>query len=254
MLAARWLPPALCAILVVLITDLAPVCATDRSPLETREEWATKAEALVGELLAISHDIAKTEQEAKAITRRGDVTGKQQDMMVELVVLNLQSYGIHEKADGLLWKLWLTTGKAPAPKEENELLSANLSRNAREYQEYVNTHATTTEAELVRLGLTNAVDSLGSPLWYPTMKYLTAKTGMQFEWIISIHVSPPHYIIEAPLRPDSYQRLSSALSAWLDANKERMVWHPNARRYGPDNRKYVGVAELSRELRLATDE
>ncbi len=125
--------------------------------LSPSQEWAIKAHVLIDELLEISRDVAKTEQEANAITLRGERTGKLEEMMADLVLLTLQSWGIREKADGVLWKLWLTTGKVPTPQKKSESLSANLSRNVREFRAYVTTHATATEEELVRLGLTNAV-------------------------------------------------------------------------------------------------
>ena len=228
MLSVHMLPRTTFSILIVLAMRLAPALGADRFALETRQKWAINAQVLIDELLELSRDVAKTEQEANAITFRGERTGKHKEMMADLVRLTLQSWGIREKADGILWKLWLTTGKVPTPQKKSESLSTNLSRNAREFRVYVTTHATATEEELVRLGLRNGVGSFGSPLWYPTMQYLTEKANVEFECIIFIDVIPRRSIIAQPLNADSYNQLSSALAKWLDANEERMVWDPDA--------------------------
>ena len=252
MCSVRMLPRATFLILAVLAMDFAPACGTIPSTSDTPQEWFVKSQLLIDELLEISSDVAKTEQKAKGITLRGEATGDHEKMVADLVLLNLSSWDIGRKADGVLWRLWLTTGQIPTPKQENESLAANLLRNARKYREYISTHATATEEEIVRLGLTNAVDSFGSPLWYPTMKYLTEKTKVQFECIIFIDVIPSRSIIAESLPSDSYDQLSLALAEWLDANQERMVWDPDARRFRPRKGEYVGVPELSDALLTAS--
>jgi hypothetical protein len=252
MFSVRMLQRATFPILAVLAMDFASAWGTNPSTSETPQEWFVKSQLLIDELLQISSDVAKTEQKAKGITLRGDVTGEREKVVADLVLLNLSSWEIGRKADGVLWRLWLTTGKIPTPEQENESLAANLLQNAREYREYISKHATATEEEIVRLGLTNAVDSFGSPLWYPTMKYITEKTKVKFECIIFIDVIPSRSIIAESLPSDSYDQLSSALKKWLDANQQRMVWDPDASRFRPRKGGYVGVAELSDALLIAS--
>lgn len=234
--------------LIVLTMFYAPAYGADPSTMEARQKWAIQAQALIDELAKISAEVAKTELAANAISQRLEARGRQEEIKVDLVLLPLQSWEIHAKADRVLWKLWLTTGKVPTPQSTHEPLSANLSRNAREFREYVATHASATEEELARLGLTNAVGAFGSPLWYPTMQYLTKTANLEFECIIFIDVIPKRSIILQPLKSDAYKELSAALGKWLEANKDRMVWDQNARRFRPRNGEYVGVPELSDAL------
>ncbi|MHB0961400.1 MAG: hypothetical protein ACYC0X_34350 [Pirellulaceae bacterium] len=219
---------------------------------ETQQAWVPKAQTLITQLREMSHTSAKSEQEAKTISSKGEQSGKYEKMLADLVRLSRQRGDIPERADAILWRLWLTTGMAPVPRRQDESLSATLSRNASAYQRYIGQRAALTEEELGRQGLNNAVGSFGSPLWYTTMQYLTEKANVNFECHIFIDVFPRRSIIAQPLNSDSYNRLSSALAKWLDANEERMVWDQDASRFRPRKGGYVGVPELSEALLTAS--
>lgn len=242
--------PLVCALPAIFLVALAqsPALEAHDGTFETPSPWVSKSQSLIGQLFEVSRAMSTAEQEAKAIHAREGKSGDDKQGLIALIQLALEQRRIPERGDLLLWRLWLTTGMAPLQRMQNESFSAMLSRNATEFERYVKQHAHLSEEELGRLGLANAVRSLGSPLWYPTMKYLTEKIDVQFDCIISIHVFPAQLIIEQPLNSDSYARLSSALSAWLEANKERIVWDEKARRFRPRDREFVRVTELSRVL------
>jgi hypothetical protein len=225
--------------LSLLVVAAQPLfAASAEEPIQkSQHRWVSEAEELVGKLRDQARDIP--EMEKPDLADEQEVIRWLSSMLVGKQRINIVT------ADRILWQLWLTTGMPPLLRGPDESLPASLKRNASAYREYVAKHANLTEEELHRLGLTNAVDSFGSPLWYMTMEYLTKKASLKFECIVQIHVTPKRCLIEAPLTADSYTRLSAALSSWLKANEERMIWDSRVRRFHPRDGRYVGTGELS---------
>lgn len=144
-----------------------------------------------------------------------------------------------EKADRILWKLWLVTGMPPQIHDTNRDLRRFLEQNTSAYQQYVTEKANLTSEDIHRLGLTNSIASFGSPLWYMTLKYLKKNTGLVTEWHIEIFTTPKRFMVTEPLSKRSYRRLSAAMSRWLTANRERLVWNPKTQRFHAKDGEYI---------------
>lgn len=151
---------------------------------------------------------------------------------------------LQEKADRILLRLWLTTGMPPLVEEQGRLPLKLLKQNVFAYTQYVADNSNLTCEEIHRKGLQNAIDAIGSPLWYMTVKYLAATANVMPNWPIEIHTTPKRLLIAKSLSKEAYERLSHAFSDWLDANKKRMIWNAKGNRFCPQNGGYVGTEEL----------
>ena len=100
-----------------------------------------QAQALITQLLEMSEAFAKTEQKTNVILSKETLSGEYEEVIVGLARVSIQQGDIPRKADAIVWRLWLTTGMAPLQKRQGEPLSAVWSRNAAEYQRYVQQHA-----------------------------------------------------------------------------------------------------------------
>jgi hypothetical protein len=160
-----------------------------------------------------------------------------------------------ENPDRTLWKLWLLTGMPPLAELPEETIHDSLQRNVLGYREYVAMHATLSEEALHRVGLTNSVGSIGSPLWYMTLEYLATRANLTHDWIIDVRTTPSSVLTRCPLDKAAYAHLSAALSRWMRVNEGQMVWSPHGRRFYPSGGEYretVGLLKtIVKELETA---
>ncbi|GAG25382.1 unnamed protein product, partial [marine sediment metagenome] len=155
--------------------------------------WVFKAKKLIGEL----SDLAQVTLEVQQSRSFAKLSHAERiEAFQEAVSSWNERLSQHRKAERILWNLWLTTGKPPLIREENETVKTFLRRNAVDYGRYVTKHAGLTQKELHRIGLANAIDSFGSPLWYMTLKYVTHMTGLGADWTVDIRTTPSHLIVE----------------------------------------------------------
>jgi len=210
---------------------------------ETQHHWVTEAEELIQELLDLAHDTREIEvpDSDYPVKALGAIAPYAKELFEK-----------RDKGHELLWKLWLVTGLPPDTVGQHKSLQAFFRRSASTYQRYVTEHADLTEEEIDRLGLSNAVESFGSPLWYTTLEFLEKKSGFRMKWHCRIHVIPHDRIISSPLPEESYDRLSDALKRWLDANRGRMVWDSRARGFRPHG-SYIRTAHLTKVILEAND-
>ncbi len=202
--------------------------------------WATEAEKLVGQLDSLASKAQKVEMPMPCLTKMS----LKEQYKARLRVAKANSFTNRRTVERILWRLWLITGKPPHMQKTDEIPHAFLLRNAEAYRQYVTKHATLTQEAVYRLGLNNAVDSIGSPLWYMTIKYLTKTASFPQDWMIDIRTTPTHTIVEFPLSENDYDRMSVALTNWLKANKERMVWDSRAKRFRPQDGEYSATGKL----------
>jgi hypothetical protein len=154
-----------------------------------------------------------------------------------------------QEIDEIIWSLWLITGLPPKPRSESEESLRNYAtRMASLYEKYVNDHRQLGKADVDRLGLENAVNAIGSPLWYMALKYVENKTGMKDALKVTVRQSPESHIVDLPLDNPSYKKLSSALKTWYDTNKANMIWRTKEGRFVPKDGKYVGIDSLERVI------
>jgi hypothetical protein len=158
-------------------------------------------------------------------------------------------FGNGQKGEDLIWKLWLTTGLPPLMYDQDKSLRSFLFRSASAYHKYVTNNAYLTEEELNRVALSNAINSIGSPMWYTTLEFLENKTGCKLRRNIIIDVFPHHRIMHYQLPKKSYHRLSKALRHWLSDNRQQLKWDSKIRRFRPSDSGYVGTDDLSRIIR-----
>lgn len=208
-----------------------------------QDQWVSNADELVKELLDLVRNAP--EMEDIDMSKDSDVTRAVASSIGGQRLANLQ------RADKILWKLWLTTGMAPIVRGREKPLPIWLKENALAYQQYLSKHAKLTEEQLQRIGVANTVQSLGSPYWYMTMRYLTDKTGVEFALRVEVHVVPDHFIVETPLTPESYKSLANAMSRWLELNKHRMAWDSRNGRFRPQDGTYLSTDELSDSIAQA---
>ncbi len=143
-------------------------------------------------------------------------------------------------AEELLWKLWLTTGMPPLVRGDvSSSLEAYTRANAVAYGQYIAKHNHLGFEELQRIGLANAIDAFGSPLWYMTLKYLAERASVTSDWRIQIHTLPTLLIVEAPLSDEAYKRLSVELSRWLENNDKELVWNAVEGKFRPRHGAYI---------------
>ncbi len=148
-------------------------------------------------------------------------------------------------AEELLWKLWLTTGMPPLLRGDvPSPFDAYTRTNAVAYRQYIAKHQHLGFDELQRIGLANAIDAFGSPLWYMTLKYLAERVNATSDWRIQIHTLPTLLIVEAPLSDEAYKRLSTELSRWLENNDKELVWNADEGKFRPRHGKYIGTDAL----------
>lgn len=191
----------------------------------SRRGWVLEAERLIAEL----RDLARE-------------TPRQEESSWSLKWTRVAKQRI---ADRLLWRLWLVTGMPPLLEERDETFGRSyLQRNVVAYQEYVATHNGLTFEEVCRLGLDNAVESFGSPLWYMTVRYLREKAGVESDCRIVVHSTPSRLLTVCPMNERDSSRQSAAFARWLKDNKEEVVWVADENRFRPRNGKYVGTDEL----------
>lgn len=154
-----------------------------------------------------------------------------------------------EQADRILWKLWLTTGMPPSVQGDNASFETHVRENAVAYRQYIEQHRHLTLRELQRQGLSNAIDSYGSSLWYMTKRYLAEKASVQSKWktaVATISPAPTPIIVNIPLPQKVYAKHSANLAAWLKANEKQLVWDADAEKFRPRNGKYLGTDALFR--------
>lgn len=204
--------------------------------LESCDQWVFEARNLIGEL----EELARATPESPKDGAKDPVSG------LALLAEHGELWRANsEKVDELNWKLWLLTGLPPQAGDENESLQACLERNATEYRDYVSRHMHSTEAELNRMALSNAVKAIGSPLWHTTLKFLEAKIGREMQRDFVLCVCPSGRVVRYPLRRESYVRMSQALEKWVAANEKTMEWDLRARQFRPRSGEYVGTHELA---------
>jgi len=209
---------------------------------ETSDRWVSDAQGLVDKFLALANsypqvqpptsysDLVRSPEKYRAWASSGE------------------GFLARESPDRMLWKLWLLTGKPPLAEWPKETSHDYLQRNVLVYREYVAEHATLSEEALHRIGLTNAIDSIGSPLWYMTLEYLARRASLTHDWIIDVRTTPSSVLRRCPLDEGAYAGLSAALSRWMKVNQSRMVWDPNGRRFRPSNGEYLETGRFLKAI------
>ncbi len=245
--------PGRCVLALALVGLLPLVSHAQTATSDTRQKWATESKTLIAGLRDLAEASAEREERASTLDVEGDASGSLEATITELLPLAQQGWNASQEADDILWKLWLVTGMPPSQGRQGESASAFWMRNASEYRKFVARHAALTEEQIGRLGLENAVRTLGSPLWYSTKEYLVARTGVRFDAIIFIEVFPSRHIIEEPLTPAAYDQLSAALAEWLTTNRDVLTWDETMRRFRPRHGEFVNTRTLSNTLLRASD-
>lgn len=195
---------------------------------ESQRGWVLEAERLVAELGDLARETPRKEEYSWSL--KGTLVANQRT------------------ADRLLWRLWLVTGMPLLLQKQDEAFDGYFRRNAFAYQDYVAKHNDLTLQEVCRLGLDNAVESAGSPLWYMTLRYLIEKAGVDSRWNVVVNTTPRRLLTVLPVREGGSKRRFGALAQWLKDNKEKLEWDADAKRFRPQNGKCVGTDELVQSL------
>jgi hypothetical protein len=123
-----------------------------------------------------------------------------------------------------------------------------LQRNVVAYHQYIANHASLSEDALHRIGFANAIDSIGSPLWYMTMKYVAARASLTHSFQLDVHTTPHSDLVLMPLDDAAYRRLSATLSRWVKANEGQMVWDPKSRTFRESGLGYFEADDLFKAI------
>jgi hypothetical protein len=217
---------------------------------KTRDDWAVTAENLIGQLSDLAQVIPE-EKHYDSFAKLSSAKGKRTPWEDALTWSERLAH--YRRGERILWKLWLTTGMPPLTQEADETSTAFFRRNAEAYRKYVNQHAKLSQDDVSRIGLVNAVDAFGSPLWYMTLKYLDQQVSLSHDWTIIIHTTPSSVLTRSPLNEAAYRRLSAALAHWVKANEGRMVWDENRRRFRPSSGDYLETEDLFRVIMTETE-
>jgi hypothetical protein len=202
--------------------------------------WVAEAATLVRELTDLADDTPNV-----AIPESTDPVIRR----APLVANSRKLADNRDKSDELFWRLWLVTGKPPTIDEPKKTLREFLKESASSYQEYLAQHVNATEEEITRIALSNAVQSIGSSLWYMTLQFLDKKINSDLGSQFVVSTFPPRTIVLSPLQRDSYNRLSGALRDWINANSEQLDWNPEKKQFRArvggytENGKLLGVIE-----------
>lgn len=218
--------PLLASLLRLGFAEVNPQSPAPLSAIDTegnaKELWKSKSERLIDELRLLADAVP-------------DADGQQ---------WRTTETPIEEtKADEILWSLWLVTGKPPLLRGDAEPLREFLARNVRSYESYVTAHGDMTCEDINRIGLANAVESFGSPLWIMTLFYLSEKTGLD-NAILEVRSTPPRPMVVWPLKSEEYERKATALSKWLDANRGRLQWESSKLRFRSSEGAFLGTEDL----------
>lgn len=188
---------------------------------QNHSHWVDEAINTIKEL----DDLAKAIQEEDYSLNISEQTHAERIIEIQkFVSLCSERLVQRRKAEKMLWKLWLTTGKPPLTRKADEKFKIYLRNNAVDYQCYVTKNADLTQKDIHRIGLENAVESFGTSMWYMALKYVMEKTNLVADWTVVIHTTPSHTIIDSQLSEENYRHLSTAYSHWLKANIENMIW------------------------------
>lgn len=214
-------------VIVIVFSRQLPSSAAEHVRDEDQQGWVLEAQRLLAGLSRL----------AKQPRSRGRSSWSLTEMPAD--------QGI---ADRLLWRLWLATGMPPLLREEDDTFDKYLLQNVSAYQEYVDKHRNLPLEQIHRLGLGNAVESFGSPLWYMTLRYLAEKASVESEWRILVNTTPSRFLTICPMSKAASSRQSAALARWLKDNMELMVWDTVAKRFRPRDGKYVRTKKLFASL------
>lgn len=216
--------------------------ASKGSASEDHDHWVTEAQKLIEQLDAmasVAPDVKMPCMKKIPIQSR---------YKVRIQTANANKFANKRTAEKIIWRLWLLTGKPPQMQQSDATPHDFLSRHAEEYRQYVARHAALSHEAVCRIGLKNAVDSIGSPLWYMTIKYLNKAARLPQDWMIDIRTTPTRIIVEFPLSEKDYDRMSLALENWLESNKKRMVWNSKINCFCPLDGKYTSTDILWKAL------
>ena len=280
-LSRRCLPAIACGGICLLVTAVraeppdtdSDEGATSRS--STR--WASEATQLIEEL----SDLANAYSRAAPPTSAADLKSNFEEYRHWPYSSEVEGSVRRKSPDRMLRKLWLLTGMPSLAYDPKKSFHEYYRGNALAYREYVAEHAELSEEALHRVGLANAIDSIGSPQWYMTLKYLAKRaslitlrgrglrirmgpghTNISYRipdgelagFTCSIHIdilsqTPGSILPEWSLDDDAaYARLSAALSRWVKANETRMAWDPRQGMFRPLEGEYLETDDFFRVL------
>ncbi len=215
----------------------------EEPPQERQPSWVQEAQRYTEELVTLARDTP----------RIGRPDPDDQMAWFVAAAPHLEQHRDNwRKGDQVLWKLWLVTGRPPL-KCQDKPLHEYLQENATAYHKYTTEHIDLAEEEIVRLGLTNCVETFASPRWYMTLRYLNEKVGFRLirddgeRCYLKVHVTPSSEMVESPLPKESYGRLGGAFKRWLADNESKMVWDHTIGRFRPVD-KIVRVPTTRRFL------
>jgi hypothetical protein len=152
-------------------------------------------------------------------------------------------------ADKLLWRLWLRTGMPPLLRDtRTEPLAKYLRRNLSAYQAHISEHSNMTAEEVSALGLANAIEAFGSPLWYMTLRYLFEMTGVDTHWQVIVQSTPNRFLVASPINDEAASSQRAALARWLQENLDDMVWDGRSEQFRPRSGTYRGSDTLFQDI------
>lgn len=211
-----------------------------------QQKWVLRAEGLLARLGALADTCPKVEPRSweEVLASR------------ESVWSSIGASGRTKRGDRLLWRLWLATGTPPLlPVSADETQRSLFQRNAVAYRQYIDRNRYLSEGDLHTAGLANAAVAVGTPLWYPALQYFDRITGaLPVGDFLIIHSTPGYFVLGwESLTPLTLQKqtsdvIASALSAWVEANRGRMLWHCESRRFWPRDGECVGDEALMKQV------